>query len=72
MVCQLASDMVDRGFARLWYGRSWVRTKEYEIVIFGFSTKHTALRRMCKDWLARNHNNVFKMSNMSIFGLLFQ
>ena len=41
------------------------QTKDYKIDICCFSTKHTALRRKSKDWLARNQNNVSEWSNMS-------
>ena len=34
------------------------QTKDYKIGICCFSTKHVALRRKSKDWLARNQNNV--------------
>ena len=44
----------------------------YKIAICCFSTKHTALRRNSKAWLARNHDNVLEWGNMSIRGLLFQ
>ena len=46
MVSVLTSSAVDRGFEP----RSG-QTK-------GFSTKHAALRRKSKDWLARNQNNM--------------
>jgi hypothetical protein len=51
----LASSAVDRGFEP-WLGQ----TKDYEIGICCFSTKHASLRRKrkSKDWLARNHNNM--------------
>ena len=61
----LASSAVDRGFEP----RSG-QTKDYEIGICCFSTKHAALRRKNKDWLARNQNNVW--SDMSTRELLFQ
>jgi hypothetical protein len=32
--------------------------KDYEIGIYCISTKHAVLRRKCKDWLARNQDNV--------------
>jgi len=48
------------------------QTKDYKIGICCFSAKHAALRRKSKDWLARNQNNVFEWSDMSIRGLLFQ
>jgi hypothetical protein len=34
--------------------------------------KPKTLRRKSKDWLARNHDNVTKWSDMSTHGLLFQ
>jgi hypothetical protein len=45
------------------------KTKDYKIGICRFSTKHAALRRKCKNWLARNQDNV---SDMSIRGMLFR
>ena len=62
----LASSAVDRGF-ELRLGP----TKDYKIGICFFSTKHAALRRKIKNWLARNQNNVSEWSNMSIGGLLY-
>ena len=67
MVSMLASSTVDRGFEPL-----SCQTKDYKIGICCFSTKHAALRSKNKDWLAPNHNNVSKWSNMSTCGLLFQ
>jgi hypothetical protein len=67
MVSVLTSSTVDRGFEPL-----LCQTKEYKIGICCFSTKHAALRSKNKDWLAPNHNNVSKWSNMSTCGLLFQ
>ena len=63
----LASSAVDRGFEPL-----LGQTKDYEIGICCFSSKHAALRRKIKDWLARNQNNVSEWGDMSIRGLLFQ
>jgi hypothetical protein len=63
----LVSSAVDRGFER----RSG-QTKDYEIGICCFSTRHAALRRKRKDWLARNQDNVSGWDNLSIHGLLFQ
>jgi hypothetical protein len=63
----LVSSVVDRGFEP----RSG-QTKDYKIGICCFSTKHVALRRKSKDWLARNQNNVSEWSAMSTRGLLFQ
>ena len=37
-------------------------TKDYTIGISCFSAKHTTLRSMSKDWLARNQNNVSAIS----------
>ena len=48
------------------------QTKDYEIGICCFSAKHSAFRRMSKDWFGRNYDNVFKWDNMSNRGLLFQ
>ena len=36
-----------------------------KIGICCFSSKHTAVRRKSKDWLARNQNNVSKWSDVS-------
>ena len=59
MVSMLASSVVDHGFEP----RSG-HTKDYKIGICCFSTKHAALRRKSKDWLARNQNNVSEWSDM--------
>ena len=60
MVSILASSVVDRGLQfRLG------QTKDYNIGICCFSTKHAALRSKSKDWLARNQNNVSEWSDMS-------
>ena len=67
MVSILASSAVDRAFEP-WSGQ----TKDYNIGICCFSTKHAALRSKSKDWLARNQNNVSEWSDMSIRALLFQ
>ena len=53
MVSVLASSAIDRGFEPL-----SGQTKNYEIGIYCFSTKHAALRRKRKDWLARKQDNV--------------
>jgi hypothetical protein len=37
-----------------------------------FSSKHAALRRKSKDWLARNQDNVSEWGDMSTRRLLFQ
>jgi hypothetical protein len=42
------------------------QTKDYEIAICCFSTKHAALRRKNKDWLAQNQDNVSEWGDMSI------
>jgi hypothetical protein len=67
MVSVLASSVVDRGFEP----RSG-QTKDYKIGICCISTKHAALRKRSKDWLARNQNNVSEWSDMSACRLLFQ
>ena len=67
MFSVLASSAVDRGFESL-----LGQTKDYAIGICCFSSKHAALRRKIKDWLARNQNNVSEWGDMSIRGLLFQ
>ena len=61
MVSMLVSSAVDRGFEP----RS-CQTKDYEICICCFSTKHAALRRKSRDWLARNQDNVSEWGDMSI------
>jgi hypothetical protein len=47
-------------------------TKDYAIGICCFSDKHAALKRMSKDWSARNQNYVSELSDMFTSGLLFQ
>jgi hypothetical protein len=47
------------------------KMKNYKIGIGCFSTKHAALRRKNKDWLARNHDNVSEWGDMPIQGLFF-
>jgi hypothetical protein len=42
------------------------QTKDYKIGICCFSTKHVALRRKSKDWLARNQDIVSEWGDMSI------
>jgi hypothetical protein len=67
MVSVPASSEVDCGF------EPWsCQTKDYKIGNCCFSTKHTALRRKSKDWLAQNQNHVSKWRDMSTSGLLFQ
>ena len=53
MVSVLVSIVVDRGFEP----RSG-QTKDYQIGICCFSTRHAALRRKGKYWLALNQDNV--------------
>ena len=50
------------------------QTKDNKSVIVCFSSKHAALRRKSKDWLARSQDNVSDLSDMSTSGLymLFQ
>jgi hypothetical protein len=38
--------------------------KDYKIDMCCFSTKHAALRRKSKDWLAQNQNNVSEWSDL--------
>jgi hypothetical protein len=57
----LTSSAVDRAI-KAWSGQ----TKDYKI------SKHRALRRKDKDWLALNQENVSEWCDMSIRGLLFQ
>jgi hypothetical protein len=67
IVSVLASGVVDHGFeTRL------RQIKDYQVGICCFFTKHTALRRKSKDWLALNQDNVSEWGNMSVRGLLFQ
>jgi hypothetical protein len=67
MVCMLTSSAVDHVFEA-----QSDQTEDYKISICCFSAKHAALRRMSKDWLDRNQDNVSEWSDMSTFGLLFQ
>ena len=55
MVSVLALSAVDCGFEP----RSG-QTKDYKIGICCFSTKHTALRRKNKDWMAQNQATVWQ------------
>ena len=55
----LTSNAVDRGF-ELRSGQ----TKDYEIDICCFSTKHASLRRKNIDWWAWNQDNVSKWGDM--------
>ena len=48
------------------------QTKHYKIDICCFSPKHATLRRISKELLARNRDNVSVVGDMSIRGLLFQ
>jgi len=63
----LASSAVDRGFET----RSG-QINDYKNGIFHFSTKHAALKRKSKDWLARNQDNVSEWGDMYFHRLLFQ
>jgi hypothetical protein len=53
MVSMLASSAVDR-----WFKSRLGQTKDYEIGICCFPTKHASIRRKSKDWLARNRDNM--------------
>jgi hypothetical protein len=55
MVSGLASSAVDREFEP-----RMGQTKDYKIGICCISAINTALRRMSKDWLAQNQDNVSK------------
>jgi hypothetical protein len=46
------------------------QTNDYKIGMCCFSSKHPALRKMSKDWLAGNQDNVPKWVDMSTSGLL--
>ena len=61
MVNALASSMVDRAFQPWSY-----QTKDYNIGICCFSTKHAALRRKSKNWLAWNQDDMSEWGDMSI------
>ena len=63
----LSSSAVDLGFEPL-----SGQTKDYKIGICCFSAKHAKLRRISKDLLARNHNNVSDWSDISTRVPLFQ
>ena len=67
MVSVLVLSAVDRVFEP-WSSQS----KDYKIDICCFSTKHAALRRKSKEWLAWNQDNVSEWGDMSTRGLLFQ
>ena len=67
MVSVLASSALDR-----WFEPQLGQTKDYRIGICYFSTKHPALRRKSKDWLAQNQDNKSEWGDMSIHWLLFQ
>ena len=67
MVSVFALSEVDSGFEP-----QSGETKDYKIGIYCFSSKHVALRRKSKDWMARNQDNVSEWGDMSIRRLLFQ
>jgi len=48
------------------------QTIDYKICMCCFSTKHAALRRKSKDWLAWNRDNVSECGDMSTRGHLLQ
>ena len=58
---------IDRGFE----SRS-DQTKDYEIGMCCFFSKHAVLRRKSKDWLARSQDMCPSVDDMSIRGLLLQ
>jgi len=49
-----------------------VKTKTMKLVFVASPTKHAALMRKSKDWLARNRDNVSQWGDMFVCGLLFQ
>ena len=59
MVSMLTSSALGHGFES-WSGQ----IKDYKIGICSFSTKHTALRRKSKNWLAQNQENVFEWNQL--------
>ena len=54
-----------------WFNPQMGQTNDYKIDFYWFSAKCAALRRKCKDWLARNRDNVAESSDMSTCELLF-
>ena len=58
----------------VYYGfETWSsQSKDYKIGICCFSSKHAALRRKSKDFLAWNQNNVSEWGDMSFHRLLIQ
>jgi len=67
MVSVLTSSLGDRRFEHL-----SGQTKNYQIGICWFSSKHAVLRSKSKDCIARNQDNVSEWGDMSIRRLLFQ
>jgi len=69
MVSILTLSLIDRGFEP----RSG-KTKDYKIGICCFSTKHTALKRKSKDFLAQDQDqdNVSELSDRPTYELLVQ
>jgi hypothetical protein len=67
MISVLVSSAVDGGFEP----RS-DHNKDLKIGMCCFSAKHAAIRRMSKDWFARNHSNVSEWCEMFTRGLLCQ
>ena len=63
----LVSGVLDHGSSP---GRVKLKTEKKVVVTSPLSTQHN--KSKSKDWFARNHNNVFEWSDMSIRGLLFQ
>ena len=55
-----------------WFNALTDQTKDFEIDICCFSTKHVTVRSKSKDWLTRHQDNVSEWSNMSNHRLLFQ
>jgi hypothetical protein len=61
MISVLASSTLDRGFEP----RSG-QSKDIKIGSGCFTAKHTSLRRKSKEWLARNQNNVYPRTVVSV------
>jgi hypothetical protein len=67
----IVSVVVSRAVDR-WFKHRSGQTKDYKIGMCFFFAKHKSLRRMTKEWLGREQDNVPELSDMSILGLLFQ
>jgi hypothetical protein len=61
IVSVLASSVLASSVLYRWFEPQLDQTKDYRIGICYFSTKHPALRRKSKDWLAWNQNNMSEL-----------